>query len=28
MAKYIYNFSTEGYKLMNGKVISVSSTTP
>jgi NAD(P)-dependent dehydrogenase (short-subunit alcohol dehydrogenase family) len=24
MAKYIYNFSTEGYKLMNGKVISVS----
>ena len=28
MAKYIYNFATEGYKLMNGKVISVSSTTP
>ena len=28
MAKYIYNFSTDGYKLMNGKVISVSSTTP
>ncbi len=28
MAKYIFNFSTEGYKLMNGKVISVSSTTP
>ena len=28
MANYIYNFSTEGYKLMNGKVISVSSTTP
>ena len=28
MAKYIYNFSTEGYKLMNGKVISVSSSTP
>lgn len=28
MAKYIYDFSTEGYKLMNGKVISVSSTTP
>jgi len=28
MAEYIYNFSTEGYKLMNGKVISVSSTTP
>lgn len=28
MAKYIYNFSIEGYKLMNGKVISVSSTTP
>jgi len=28
MAKYIYDFSTEGYKLMNGKIISVSSTTP
>ena len=28
MARFIYNFSTEGYKLMNGKVISVSSTTP
>ena len=28
MAEYIYNFSTQGYKLMNGKVISVSSTTP
>ena len=28
MAEYIYNFSTNGYKLMNGKVISVSSTTP
>jgi len=28
MAEYIYNFSTEGYRLMNGKVISVSSTTP
>lgn len=28
MAEYIYNFSTEGYKMMNGKVISVSSTTP
>ena len=28
MAEYIYNFSNEGYKLMNGKVISVSSTTP
>ena len=28
MAKYIYNFATEGYKLMNGKVISISSTTP
>ena len=28
MAEYIYNFSTKGYKLMNGKVISVSSTTP
>ena len=28
MAEYIYNFSIEGYKLMNGKVISVSSTTP
>ena len=28
MAEYIYNFSTNGYKLMNGKVVSVSSTTP
>ena len=28
MAEYIYNFSTSGYRLMNGKVISVSSTTP
>ena len=28
MAEYIYNFSTKGYRLMNGKVISVSSTTP
>jgi NAD(P)-dependent dehydrogenase (short-subunit alcohol dehydrogenase family) len=28
MAKYIYDFSTEGYKLINGKVISISSTTP
>ena len=28
MAEYIYNFSTHGYRLMNGKVISVSSTTP
>ena len=28
MANYIYNFSTEGYKLINGKVISVSSSTP
>ena len=28
MAEYIYNFSTNGYRLMNGKVISVSSTTP
>ena len=28
MAEYIYNFSTNGYKLINGKVISVSSTTP
>ena len=28
MAKYIYNFATEGYKLMNGKVVSISSTTP
>ena len=28
MAEYIYNFSTNGYKLMNGKVISVSSSTP
>ena len=28
MAEYIYKFSTEGYRLMNGKVISVSSTTP
>ena len=28
MAKYIYDFSMEGYKLINGKVISISSTTP
>ena len=28
MAEYIYNFSTNGYRLMNGKVISVSSTNP
>ena len=28
MAEYIYNFSTNSYRLMNGKVISVSSTTP
>ena len=28
MAEYIYNFSTNGYRLMNGKVISVSSSTP
>ena len=28
MAEYIYNFSTNGCRLMNGKVISVSSTTP
>ena len=28
MAEYVYNFSTNGYRLMNGKVISVSSTTP
>ena len=28
IAEYIYNFSTNGYRLMNGKVISVSSTTP
>ena len=28
MAEFIYNFSTNGYKLMNGKVVSVSSTTP
>lgn len=28
MAEYIYNFSTNGYRLVNGKVISVSSTTP
>ena len=28
MAEYIYNFSTNGYRLINGKVISVSSTTP
>ena len=28
MAEYIYNFSVNGYRLMNGKVISVSSTTP
>ena len=28
MAKYIYNFAMEGYKLINGKVISISSTTP
>mgnify|MGYP005743698519 FL=1 len=28
MAEYIYNFSTNGYKLMNGKVVLVSSTTP
>ena len=28
MAEYIYNFSTNGYRLMNGKVLSVSSTTP
>ena len=28
MAKYIYNFATEGYKLMNGKVVSISSSTP
>ena len=28
MAEYIYNFSTNGYRLMNGKVVSVSSTTP
>jgi len=28
MAKFIYNFATEGYKLINGKVISISSTTP
>ena len=28
MANYIYNFSTEGFKLINGKVISISSSTP
>ena len=28
MAKHIYNFAMEGYKLINGKVISISSTTP
>ena len=28
MAEYIYNFSIQGYRLMNGKVIPVSSTTP
>ena len=28
MAKFIHNFATEGYKLINGKVISISSTTP
>ena len=28
MAKFICNFATEGYKLINGKVISISSTTP
>ena len=28
MAKFIYNFATEGYKLINGKVIPISSTTP
>ena len=28
MAIYIYNFATEGYKLMNGKVVSISSSTP
>ena len=28
MAEYIYNFSTNGYRLINGKVISVSSITP
>ena len=27
MAEYIYNFSIQGYRLMNGKVIPVSSTT-
>ena len=28
MAKFIYNFTTEGYKLINGKVIPISLTTP
>ncbi len=28
MAKYIYDFSMEGYKLINGKVISISSSIP
>ena len=28
MAKFIYNFATEGYKLINGKVIPISLTTP
>ena len=28
MAKYIYDFSMEGYKLINGKVILISSSTP
>jgi short-subunit dehydrogenase len=28
MAEYIYNFATEGYKLINGKVISISSSIP
>ena len=28
MAKFIHNFATEGYKLINGKVIPISSTTP
>ncbi len=28
MAEYIYNFAMEGHKLINGKVISISSSTP
>ena len=28
MANYIYEFSTAGYKFLNGKIVSVSSSTP